>query len=102
MLKAFFVGLLIFSSIAIADSKIYTVEGMHCEDCAKKIEAELCPAVGADTCKVEMGKVTLISKKPLDDAKVTKLIKKSGHYKVTDSKVASEATAPSSATPATK
>ncbi len=94
MLKAFFVGLLVFSSVAVADSKIYTVEGMHCEDCAKKIEAELCPAVGAQTCKVEMGKVTLVSKKPLDDAKVTKLIKKSGHYKVTDSKIASEVPAP--------
>lgn len=102
MLKAFFVGLLIFSSIAIADSKIYTVEGMHCGDCAKKIEAELCPAVGAETCKVELGKVTLISKKPLDDAKVMKLVKKSGHYKVTDSQVASEASAQAPDAPATK
>ena len=102
MLKAFFTGLLVFSSIALADSKIYTVEGMHCGDCAKKIESELCPSMGAETCKVEMGKVTLVSKKPLDDAKVTKLIKKSGHYKVTDSTAASEASTQALGTPATK
>lgn len=102
MLKAFFTSLLIFSSLALADSKVYSVQGMHCGDCAKKIEAGLCPAIGAETCQVEIGQVTLVSKKPLDDAKVAKLIKEAGHYKVTDSKSTSEVPQLTPDTPAKK
>ncbi len=102
MLKAFFAGLLIFSSLALADSKVYTVQGMHCGDCAKKIESQLCPAVGAETCQVEIGQVTLVSKKPLDDAKVAKLVKEAGHYKVTASKATSEVPTQTPEIPANK
>ena len=93
---------LIFSSIASADSKTYTVKGMRCEDCVKKIEAKLCPTLNAETCKVEVGQVTLVSKKPLDDAKVSKLIKAAGHYSVTGSKPSNDASTTSQEAPPSK
>ncbi len=102
MVKVFTTSLLIFSSIAFADSKTYTVKGMHCDDCAKKIEAKLCPTLNAETCKVEVGQVTLVSKNPLDDAKVSKLIKDAGHYTVTGSKPTSESNTPNKEAPASK
>ena len=91
MIKTIASVLLIFSSLtAFADSKVYSVKGMHCEDCAKSIEAKVCATPGIDTCKVEMGSVTVSSKKPLDDAKITKAVAAAGHYTVTGSKAVSK------------
>lgn len=90
MLKAFAATLLIFSSIAQADSKTYTIKGMDCGDCVKNIEAKVCTLPGMDSCKVEVGQVTLVSKKPLDDTQISKAVKGAGHYSVTGSKAISE------------
>jgi mercuric ion binding protein len=82
MVKALISFLLIFSSLAMAESKTYNISGMHCEDCRKNIEAEVCKLPGIDTCKVDLGHVTLMSQAPLDDSKIKRAVEAAGHYKV--------------------
>ena len=99
MVQVLVATLLIFSSlIAAADSKVYSVKGMHCEDCAKSIGDKVCSMPGLDTCKVEMGSVTVSSKKPLNDAKIEKAVRGAGSYSVTGSKAVSKVEAETSVT----
>jgi periplasmic mercuric ion binding protein len=85
MFKALFAAaigqMLIFSSAALAETKTYNVEGMHCENCAANIKAKVCALEGVEKCEVEVGKVTLTTKgdAKLDDGAVTTAVQAAGY-----------------------
>src|SRR4051812_46463336 len=91
MFKGLVAGLLIFSSIAMADVKTYKVEGMHCEDCVSAVKEKVCGIEGLAKCNVEMGQVTLASAEgsKLDDNAVTNAVQAAG-YKIADAKSAKD------------
>ena len=78
-------GLLIFSSMAWAETKTYNVQGMHCEGCVSSVKEKVCGLEGIAKCDVEVGKVTLTTKEgaKLDDNAVTNAVEAAG-YKVTN------------------
>jgi periplasmic mercuric ion binding protein len=81
MLKGLVASLLIFSSAALAETKTYKVEGMHCESCVMGVKEKLCGMEGIAKCDVEVGKVTLTSDNKIDDNAVTNAIQAAG-YKI--------------------
>jgi copper chaperone len=83
MLKGIFAGLLIFSSVALADTKSYNVTGMTCESCVKSVKSKVCGLKDVEKCEVEVGKVTLTSKGTLNDKTVSEAIAAAG-FKVAE------------------
>lgn len=86
-----FLGILLFSSIAMAESATYQVKGMDCGSCVKMIEDKVCKMEGVKTCKAEVvdsknkiGKLTLSMEdgKAIDSKKVSELVTSAGHYSV--------------------
>lgn len=69
--------LTLFALNAQAETKTYSVEGMTCGNCVKKVKAQVCKIPGVTDCKVDVGQVSLTSDK-LDDAEVTKAITAAG------------------------
>lgn len=72
---------LILAGAVHAETKVYEVKGMHCEECAKTISDMVCKIPGVEKCQVEVGKMTLTAKH-LDDAAVQKTLGEAGRYKV--------------------
>lgn len=79
-------ALMLFATVALAgvlaqaETKVYEVKGMHCDECAKTISEKICKMPGIEKCEVEVGKMTLTAKH-LDDAAVQKSLGEIGRYK---------------------
>jgi copper chaperone CopZ len=79
MIKALLASLLIFSSMAFADTKTYTVEGMHCGGCVDAVKAKVCKLPDIEKCDVNVGSVTLTSKGTLNDKNVADAVEAAGY-----------------------
>jgi copper chaperone CopZ len=91
MLKKFLVLIFAtFSITAFAETGVFTVEGMHCEACAKGISKKVCAANEYEKCEVEVGKMTVVSKagQKLDPAKIQADLEKAGSkFKITNTEI---------------
>lgn len=94
MKSVLFIGSMILSSLAWADSATFQVKGMHCGSCASAVESHVCKMPGVTACKVEvtdpkkeMGKVTLTTDAthPIDSVMVEKQVSAAGDYHVVKS-----------------
>ena len=61
--------------------KEITVEGMHCEHCAKRVEEGLKKIKGVKKVLVELetGKVKILSKNEIDNAQIANIIETLGY-----------------------
>lgn len=75
---------LLVSSLALAETTAYEVEGMHCGACAKKVKAEVCNMPGIQSCDVSVGKVKISTKKGVEISQdqIQAAIAKAGEYKI--------------------
>ncbi len=89
-MKMIFAGLvgLVLAGSAYAETKVITVEKMHCPDCVASVKAKLCTKGTYTTCDVkildeakELGQVKLVTKgkEKIDMAKVEKIIGDEGY-----------------------
>jgi copper chaperone CopZ len=78
---------------ALAGTYSYHVNGMHCEECAKSVSAQVCKLDGVTQCDVKVGTVTLTTEgdKKIDQKAVEKALAKAGNYKIAKEKVAEKA-----------
>jgi copper chaperone CopZ len=75
-MKYLIVFSLLISFSALADTGVYTIEGMDCGACAKSISKKVCALENIETCSVEVGKMTLTSKvgTQLDQEKIKEAV----------------------------
>ena len=87
MVLAAIAGLVLGSS-TYAETKVLTVEKMHCPDCVASVKAKLCTKGAYKTCEVkildeakELGQVKLVTngKEKIDMVKVEKIIGDEGY-----------------------
>jgi copper chaperone CopZ len=71
--------------LALAETATFTVSGMTCGSCAKKVRAKVCKMEGLESCTVDVGSVVVTTKAgtPIDTKKVEALISSAGEYSVT-------------------
>lgn len=77
-MRALILILVLASASAHAETKIYTVQGMHCGACVAAVKSKVCKIPGVDSCVVEMNKVTLTGPQ-LDDGAVNKAVDRAGY-----------------------
>jgi copper chaperone CopZ len=89
MKKYWIVGLL-FASAAMAETKVLTLEGVHCADCVATLKEKICVDGEYKSCSVklvseknELGELKLVTKgdKKVDMVKIAKVVEDEG-YKI--------------------
>lgn len=75
--------LLTFSSFAMAETKTYYVEKMHCEGCVAGVKEKVCQLENVDKtkCDVKLGEMTISSMdgKTLNDKAISEAVKAAGY-----------------------
>lgn len=93
-----FVSALAISAAAEPAQQVFNLKGMHCEDCAQKIQSKVCVLPGVLECAVEVGKITMTTATPITPETVQAAIGKDSKYKiVSDAEAASMANEPKKA-----
>jgi len=66
--------------------KLVEIEGMHCENCAKKVENVLYGLPEVESVEVNLSdkNAKIILNKEVDDLLIADVINSAGHYKVKD------------------
>lgn len=74
-------GAIFLALPALAETRSYDIKGMTCGSCVKMIDAQVCKLPNLESCKVEIGKVT-VTAPTLDDEVIKAAVAKAGEYSV--------------------